>query len=909
MPLNTEIERLAAIVASSTDAIISLDTQKRIQSWNAAAERLYGYTAAEAIGMDVAQVRSSESDNDQQVLLDRARGGEEIHGARTVRRHKDGTLIHVSISLAPMHGPGGELVGFASIHRDITAQVRAVEAVNSSEERYRLALKATSEVIWDWNMVTGALTLGDAITSVFGHPAEWQSTNVDTWYALLHPDDSRRIGASLEAFLAGRELTWTGEYRLRRGDGSYAIVSDHGYLIRSSDGAPIRMVGSMSDVTERRTTEEQLRLREERYRLVSRATQDLIWDWNMSTGLVDCSDAIHTVFGHPASWVEMTPADWFSIVHPDDVAHLREVSEGAAARGESYWTTELRVRRGDGSYAMVVNRAYIMRDDVGAPLRMVGSVTDVTERRKAENAMRKAAEVAEAANRAKSEFLANMSHEIRTPMNGVIGMIDLALDSDLSAQQRDFLETAKSSADSLLTLINDILDFSKIEAGKLQLDFVAFDPRALVSSTARSLAGPAAEKGLRLNVEFAPDVAALVVGDPARVRQILLNLAGNAIKFTERGEVTISLATDHANTPSASAIPVRITVRDTGIGIASEKLNSIFGAFIQEDASTTREHGGTGLGLAIAAQLASLMGGDIRVTSTAGVGSTFVLTIPFAAPVISEAAGAGSVGSARGLDSPRPAENVRVLNILLAEDNLVNQKLLRTLLERRGHRVIVASTGLEAVRANAVVAFDVILMDVHMPDLGGFEATQLIREYEEGTGRHVPIIAVTARAMVGDRERCLDAGMDDYLSKPVRRNDLYEALERWTRVDRSAIPGAMPATTEKDPIDLSALRSFVDGDSALLQELVILFKAEAPRLIEEIRRALDSGDASALREAAHTLKGSAASMTASGAAAAAHTLEMIGNSGSLDGARIAIMELEREIDRSSHALTVLAGEK
>ncbi|MDJ0805761.1 MAG: ATP-binding protein [Gammaproteobacteria bacterium] len=674
--------------------------------------------------------------------------------------------------------------------------------------------------------------------------------------------------------------------------------------LEDRDGKPMILVIA-SDVTDLQVARRQAEESEHRLRYVLEATGEGIWDWEIASGRLINNSRWCELLGFPPDEVAHT-LDEFSACLLEEEREAIMAAINSCLEGHGPYAHEHRMRRLDGAIIWVLDRGNVVKwDEAGKPLRMVGSVADITDRKMAEFALQEAKEAAESANQAKSDFLANMSHEIRTPMNGVLGMVELLQGTDLQSRQRHFTDTIARSGKHLLNVIEDILDFSKIEAGLQEIETKAFDLAAMLQGISDIFSEQVANKGLVFQTTVDPRLEGLLLGDAHRLRQVLFNLLGNAIKFTETGSVNLHV---EAETVDDTGVQAFFQVKDTGIGISTEAQKKIFMAFGQADSSTSRQFGGTGLGLPIADRLVSLMGGELKLHSQPGRGSLFSFTLQLAwAPnqVLADAA--------------TPGEEIEGLScnasVLLVEDNLVNQEVALVMLEEIGCQVTAVEDGRRALEALGHATFDLILMDLHMPGLNGYEVTRSIREME--LARHqqtpVPIIALTADVVQDVREMCQNAGMDDYLSKPFNRVELQRLMLKWLNLDAAAVD--LPLADDRQDSEVMELvdqtvieqlrKSSVPGKSSLLQRVYGLYRQSSLDQLAEIKQAIEQGEGESLRQVAHSLKSSSANLGVCKLPDLCQQLEQMGAEGELDQAGDLIVELVAEHGRAIDALDEL----
>ncbi|HXS28969.1 MAG TPA: PAS domain-containing protein [Steroidobacteraceae bacterium] len=824
--------------------------------------------------------------------------GESSLVTRMRRRMPDGQVRHVQLYQRFTRNEQGRALRSQGATRDITVEVEAAErfraqaeALHDAQRRLERASLSIHEGHWEMDLETRKHWASSSYSLLLGYdPSELALETMDQVDRLIHPDDlptAREISSkNIET-----ATPYQHESRLRHKDGSYRWFLVRGLAERNSEGRPIRLSGSVQDIHKQKLAESALADARQRFERAIRGTQDGLWEWDLVRRSLWVSPRFEAILGYPEGSISRVLKSPDELVHPQD-REASETAQRAHFEQNQPCDFEVRMRSSSGEYRWVRLRGQSERDAFGRPLRLAGSMQDVTEARAARDALIQASEAAQAANRSKSAFLANVSHEIRTPMNGILGMTSLLLDTPLDNSQRDFAETIHASASSLLAVINDILDFSKIEAGKLDIDVSAMSPTESVEEVRAILTFQAASKSLKLEASVDPEVPRRVLGDRQRIRQCLINLVSNAIKFTHTGVVSVRVF------PLASANGIALTrfeVRDTGIGIAPETLATLFQPFTQADSSTTRHFGGTGLGLSIVRRLIELMGGEVGVESELGRGSLFWFVLPL--PVVSDEASfdSGVHASVRSAPTKHRRDAGEAAagalaggyagKVLLVEDNAINQKVARSFLERLGCRVTLAANGLEAVHAFAQGRFDLVLLDLQMPVMDGYAATSCLRKLEQGRQR-TPIIALTASAMTGQLDRCLEAGMDDLLTKPLDVKRLQAILDRLGMragqrssdasadtsafepaqvdgaLDEAAVVQIVASPSGEPPLDANAFEELTGGEAEFERELAQTFLHMSEELLAELSRAAGQGDRGSITRAAHSLKGASANIHA-----------------------------------------------
>jgi two-component system, sensor histidine kinase and response regulator len=1066
-------ERYHELINNANDLIFTQDLAGNFTSLNRACETVIGYTEEEALRMNMADILSPEQlERAQRTFAAKMQqAGPTFYELEVTAKDGRRTTLELSTRLI---FEAGQPVGVHGIARDVTERKRSeaerqvlyeiTHGANTTanlDELLRLNHESLKKVLYAENCF---VALYERETGLFNmaffedlrdtRPEPFAITRGFTPYVfctgrpLWATDEvvARLLEDGEVELLGSTPAAWLGVPLRTPSEVIGVLVVQHyddakAYSQRDLDFLST-VGGQIALAIDRKRAEVELRNREERLEEAQRIASLGSWGWDVAADKTQWSDEMYRIFGLRPQEFGATYAAYLGSVHPADRARVAETVE-RALQERSFPDYDFRTVRPDGTERHVHVKGRVVLGNDGRPAKLVGTAQDVTERKLFEAELAHARDAALESARLKSEFLANMSHEIRTPMNGVIGMTGLLLDTPLDAEQRDYAETIRASADALLTIINDILDFSKIEAGKLEFENLDFDLRETVEGTLDMLAESAQAKGVEIGSLFGEGVPTALRGDAGRLRQVLTNLVGNAVKFTERGEVFVNVSKE-AETPEH--VFLRVEVKDTGIGIPADAQRWLFQAFVQADGSTTRKYGGTGLGLAIARQIVELAGGRIGVASVPGAGSTFWFTArlekqpagAFAAPtprvelrgmrvlVVDDnntnrriiehqtaawgmrpevaTGGAEALAALRaaaatrepfdlaildmkmpemsGLELARAIKNdpaiaatqmamltslsqradcevlrqtgialcltkpvkqaqlhdtlsgllakferetgrheseelmnemnpagverqpgtdgcSRRARILLAEDNLVNQKVALRQLEKLGYAADAVANGHEALAALTAVPYDIVLMDCQMPELDGYAATAEIRRREGAVpARRTVIIAMTAHALEGERGKCLAAGMDDYLSKPVKQETLGEVLRRWSPDPRSATQTTPAAADDagEPPVDMARLLD-VAGGMVEVQELVDIYLTQMAEDVEGLHAAIEAGAAEDVSRIAHRCVGGSMTCGMTVLVAPLRDLERMGNDGRLEGADGLSAKLTEELKK------------
>lgn len=997
--LEQERNTLQTVLQSLGDGLCVVDAEWKIQLVNSQAELLFGETGSALIGRSVYRMISPgpEEYRSECLITDSTfpslASGDPYRTDDGVLLARNGDLLPIALVVTPLL-LAGKAIGAVLVLRDVSHQKRVERERQQTEGVLRRIKTGLSELAESPEIYNG--NLEEAFQTITRVAAVFLCVErVSIWFftedrsaiqcaklfqfttqeysqgtvltATAYPqyfreltaeqpvvaDDAQHDPKTAEftaSYLAPLGITSMLDVPIRSGGRMVGVIChEHIGPLRSWTLEEQHFAVSVSntltlalEAADRKKVEQALRTSEGRLTMTVQSTNIGIWDWDLSSNEMYFSPEWKRQLGYEDHEFANSFQEWECRIHPDDHERSLGAIEAYLNGRAGALENEHRLRHKDGSYRWILARGTIIRNEGVLSSRMVGIHIDVTDRKTAEEVLRQAKDAAEAASRAKSQFLANMSHEIRTPMNGVLGLAELLLRCSLNEKERHLTQSIHRSGSVLLAIINDILDFSKIEAGKLQLEAIPFEVRRTIEE-ALAVSSPTAEqKGLRLSCQVDPRIPFSLIGDPTRLRQILVNLVSNAVKFTEQGAITVSAELEETR---EGRYGLSVSVIDTGIGISLESQTNIFDAFSQADGSTTRKYGGTGLGLAIVKQLVTLMGGTIELQSRPREGTCFRFTVyckpadmPSQRPMESIAV---SDNRGEAVRDQRPVRR-RDVRILLVEDNPVNREVAGGMLEVLNCRIDTAENGREAVDAIAKTEYALVFMDCQMPEMDGLTATRLIRareaEQTKQTGDsavapppRLPIVALTAHAMQGDREQCLAAGMDDHLSKPFTLVQLEHMLSRWLpnrlrgEVSQQTIPpGSMgkeivgdlqeeprcvsepvapPAGSIIDQTALAGIRALQrSGQPDIVARVVTSYFETSPDIVDRIRSAVRSQNAAELRAAAHRLKSSSAQLGAMAVSADCRELEQMGERQDLTHADEVAARLEQHYATACIAL-------
>lgn len=673
-------------------------------------------------------------------------------------KNVEGIYKWAFVEALPRFDSHGQFDGYIGTVTDIDDRKKIQEQIKESEERTRLAIEAAELGTYEWTVGTDYIHASQRLMDIFAR--DWTST-VDRLLLveMIHPDDRQLHKEAHAHALETGVLSY--EARIIRDDNSIRWIKNQGKVVYGTN----KMLGTVMDITELKNIESALKISEARLSEAQRIASIGNWEYNHLTKNFYCSDEVYRILSTTPETFVPSFGNLFHIIHPGDIRRLTRTLASTRKTGEPF-DIDFRIITAENKIKHINSQGYVVFDEHQKFVKIIGTLQDISIRKLVEEELREAKMISEKSLKYKEQFLANMSHEIRTPMNAIVGFTELVLKTPLYPEQKQYIDAIKTSGENLLVIINDILDFSKIDAGAIHFEQIDFKLSEVISTLTDLMLPKSVEKGIKLSVALNPNVPNGLVGDPTRLNQILLNLVGNAIKFTEKGDIRI---TAEVNEETNDDVQIRFAVSDTGIGIEPHMTETIFEVFTQSSSDTTRKYGGSGLGLAIVKQFVEKQGGNVWVESQVGKGSTFYFTLRFGKPLSNELP--------TGTFSKTPDEIFsHPIKILLVEDNKLNQLLASKAMSSWNWQVVVADNGLIALEKLAKEDFDVILMDIQLPEMDGYEATRSIRNSFEAPKCHTPIIAVTAHAMQSEIAKCKEAGMDGYITKPFSPNMLYEGI-------------------------------------------------------------------------------------------------------------------------------------
>ena len=856
------LRKLTRAVEDNPMAIIITDREGTIEYVNPKFTDITAYESDEVIGRNPNILKSDEHSKEFfEEMWETILAGKEWHG-EFLNKRKTGELRWQSAIIAPIFDENEEITHFVSIQEDVTEKKEAAGEL----QKLSRAIEHSPVSVVITNREGTIEYVNPAFCEVTGYTQEeaiGQNPRV-----LSSGQQSPEFYQDMwETISSGR--AWQGEFANRKKTGEIYWENASISPVLDEQGEVTHYVAVKEDITERKEMEQALRLEEVRLKNALEGANAGLWDYSATTGEFFTGDIWSTMLGYTPEELDEKYGHcferWSELVHPDDLPGALDTVEKYTNGETDTYKSEFRMRTADGRWKWILDVGKATeRDTAGRGTRFVGVQLDIDDTKRLQEEILVAKEKAEEATKAKSDFLANMSHEIRTPMNAIIGMSHLALKTDLTPKQQDYIGKVQSSSNALLGIISDILDFSKIEAGKLDMESIPFHLEDVFDNLANLVGLKAKEKGLKFLFDVHNEVPTGLIGDPLRLGQILVNLGNNAVKFTEKGQIVVGVSPVAVTDEKAE---LQFSVQDSGIGLTEEQRGKLFQAFSQADTSTTRKYGGTGLGLTISKKLTEMMDGKIWVESEPGVGSTFIFTAVFGRHSEKREEVSTSKGDVQGL------ENIRGARILLAEDNEINQQVAQEILEQASLVVEIANNGVEAVEMAQKNPYDIILMDIQMPEMNGFEATREIRNWEEEeqfrnpqSAIRIPIVAMTAHAMAGDRQKSIEGGMNDHVTKPIDPDQLFSALVKWIEPGEREVPEAFEAKVKEKSEDeilpkelpgisiKSGLKK-VGGNKKLYRKLLGKFLDSNKEVVNEIKTTLAAGDTETAARLAHTVKG------------------------------------------------------